>query len=78
VSGESLPSRTVILNHLRTIQTWLHECEIKLESTYNLTRTRASAFLGFMISDVDRNYREEELHSIPIAYKRLLEHQQPY
>jgi hypothetical protein len=29
-------------NHLRTIQTWLHECEIKLESTYNLTRTRAS------------------------------------
>jgi hypothetical protein len=55
-------------NHLRTIQTWLHECEIKLESTYNLTRTRASEFLGFMISDVDRNYREEELHSIPIAY----------
>ena len=55
-------------NHLRTIQTWLHGCEIKLESTYNLTRTRASEFLGFMISDVDRNYREEELHSIPIAY----------
>ena len=55
-------------NHLRTIQTWLHECEIKLESTYNITRTRASEFLGFMISDVDRNYREEELYSIPIAY----------
>jgi hypothetical protein len=49
-------------------QTLLHECEQRIGSAYNLTRTRASEFLGFMISDLDRQYREEEMHAVPIAY----------
>ena len=49
-------------------QTLLHESEQRIGSAYNLTRTRASEFLGFMISDLDRQYREEEMHAVPIAY----------
>ena len=49
-------------------QALLHECEQRIGSAYNLTRTRASEFLGFMISDLDRQYREEEMHAVPIAY----------
>ena len=53
---------------IRTVQTWLHECLTCLESSYQLTRNRASEFLGFMVSDLDRLYKEEELHAVPIAY----------
>ncbi|MEW8542406.1 MAG: YqaJ viral recombinase family protein, partial [Candidatus Thiodiazotropha sp.] len=54
--------------NIRTVQTWLYECLTCLESSYQLTRNRASEFLGFMISDLDRLYKEEELHAVPIAY----------
>ena len=39
-----------------------------LESGYQLTRSRASEFLGFMLSDLDRFFKEAELHAVPIAY----------
>lgn len=63
--SNEIPNSTI---SIQSVQTLLHDSEKKLESAYNLTRTRASEFLGFMISDVDRNYREEEFHSVPIAF----------
>lgn len=50
------------------VQTLLHESKRRVESAYNLVRFRASEFMGFMISDVDRQYREEEMYAVPIAY----------
>lgn len=35
---------------------------------YDLTRAKASELLAFMISDLDREYSFEQLHSVPIAY----------
>jgi hypothetical protein len=64
-------SQIIIANEtisIQSVQALLHDTEKKLESAYNLTRTRASEFLAFMLSDVDRNYKEEEFHSVPIAY----------
>lgn len=63
--SNEIPNSTI---SIQSVQTLLHDSEKKIESAYNLTRTRASEFLGFMISDVDRNYREEEFHSVPIAF----------
>ena len=39
-----------------------------VERAYNLTRKKASELLGFMISDLDREFSFDQLHSIPIAY----------
>lgn len=53
---------------LQRIQEVLYNCDIYVESAYKLTKPKASEFLGFMISDLDREYKAEQLHSIPIAY----------
>ncbi|KAL5010284.1 hypothetical protein ScPMuIL_012589 [Solemya velum] len=39
-----------------------------VQRCYNLTRTKASELLAFMISDLDREYSFEQLHSVPVAY----------
>ena len=39
-----------------------------LDKAYKLCRTRATEFLGFMISDLDREYNPEHYHAVPIAY----------
>ena len=39
-----------------------------VQRAYNLTRKKASELLGFMISDLDREYSFDQLHSVPIAY----------
>ena len=46
----------------------LHNCDKHIENAYKLTKAKACEFLGFMISNLDREYKTEQLHSIPIAY----------
>ena len=45
-----------------------HEVNTCLDKAYKLCRTRATEFLGFMISDLDREYNPEHYHAVPIAY----------
>ena len=45
-----------------------HEVKSCLDKAYKLCRTRATEFLGFMISDLDREYNPENYHAVPIAY----------
>ncbi|MES9972477.1 MAG: hypothetical protein ABW092_20780 [Candidatus Thiodiazotropha sp.] len=45
-----------------------HEARSSLDKAYKLCRTRATEFLGFMISDLDREYNPEQYHAVPIAY----------
>ena len=53
---------------LNEAQECLHNCNLNVESAYKLTKAKATEFLGFMISDLDREYKSEQLHSIPVAY----------
>jgi hypothetical protein len=50
------------------VQEILYNAEENLDRAYQLTRNKASEFLGFMISDLDREYLTNALHSVPIAY----------
>lgn len=46
----------------------LCQCESTMKRAYELSRTRATEFLGFMVSDLDRTYDAEMHHAIPVAY----------
>ena len=39
-----------------------------IEEAYNILRTKASEILCFLLSDLDRMYKPELPHSIPVAY----------
>ena len=44
---------------IKTVQTWLHEFRMCLEFGFQLTRSCASEFLVFKISDYDRFFNQE-------------------
>ena len=46
----------------------LVSAEKGIQETYRLTKTRATEVLVFMLSDLDRIYKPEIPHSVPIAY----------
>lgn len=50
------------------VQMALQKAEQNLHMSYQLNRARASAFLGIMISDLDRMSSSLELHAVPVAY----------
>ena len=39
-----------------------------MREAYRLSNTRATEVLVFMVSDLDRLYKPEILHSVPVAY----------
>ena len=46
----------------------VYNAGVYLQRAYQLNRNKASELLGFMLSDLDRSYSPEALHSIPVAY----------
>ena len=65
---ESVVRKYEIDHELIYLQEIIYNAELNLDRAYQLVRNKASEFLGFMISDLDRNYNIDMLHSVPIAY----------
>ncbi|MES9902851.1 MAG: hypothetical protein ABW168_09220 [Sedimenticola sp.] len=66
--NSSVESNHETNTELKSVLEILYNAEQATKQSYQLTRHKASEFLGFMISDTDRNFHPELLHSVPIAY----------
>lgn len=53
---------------MKTMSQFLHEAKVLFETSYKINRLRASEFLGFIISNMDRTVSEHGLHAVPVAY----------
>ena len=53
---------------VRNIQEIIQKATVSINRAYELNRTRAHEFLGFMVSDLDREYSLERYHAVSIAY----------
>ena len=47
----------------------LYNANMKIERAYQLTLTKPAGLLVFMLSDLDRLYEPEKMHSVPIAFR---------
>lgn len=46
----------------------IFESQAVFNESYKLPRKRATEFLGFLLSDLDRNVSHNDLYSLPIAF----------
>ena len=44
-----------------------YNCDKHIENAYKLSKAKTCEFLGFTISNLDREYKTKQLHSMPIA-----------
>ncbi|XP_053383231.1 uncharacterized protein LOC123562931 [Mercenaria mercenaria] len=61
-------NREIEIPTLRDLQETVQKAIVSINRAYELSRTRASEFLGFMVSDLDREYNSERYHAVPVAY----------
>ena len=56
------------LFNVRQLQIKVRKLQVSVTQAYILTRTKATEFLGFMLSDLDREYHSERHPAVPVAY----------